>query len=133
MPSRKRDADELRALCADIHPDDGVDPRDDTSRDAMDKEKPDRKLQQLCKQVGQAVQLIVSNMPEDLHVASVQPAPNAGRLRVVLEVADTVDPRHMADILDRSRRFIRNEVATVVSRRRVPELVFAVVHGGGHL
>ncbi len=132
MPSSKRKADDVRALCARIHPDDGVDPREDKRRDVDRIKKPDRKLQQLCKQVENALQLVLPNVQllGDVRVLSVMPAPNAGRLRVLVVVSDTSDHRQVAARLERCSGYLRSEMAQVVSRRRVPELVFSIVVEG---
>ena len=80
MPSSKRKADDVRALCTRIHPDDGVDPREDKRRDVDRTKKHERKLQQLCKQVANALQLVLPNVQllGDARISSVMPAPNAG-------------------------------------------------------
>ncbi|NOX57301.1 MAG: hypothetical protein GXP29_00385 [Planctomycetes bacterium] len=62
MPSSKRDAEDLRALCEQTYPDDGVNPRDDKKRETVRTNKHDRKLQQLCKQVESAMQLALPNI-----------------------------------------------------------------------
>lgn len=129
MPSSKREAEDMRALCAHLSPDDGVAPREDKRRDAAGTEKTDRKLQQLCKQVSNGLQLVLPSVPSlvDAGVSSVTPAPNAGRLRVVVAVPDTCDPRQVAAELEHCRGYLRREIAQVVSRRRVPELVFSII------
>ena len=129
MPSSKREADDVRALCARLHPDDGVDPREDKRRDVDRTKKRDRKLQQLCKQVANALQLVLPDLqlPGDARVLSVMPAPNAGRLRVIVAVSDASDHQQVAARLEHCRGYLRSEMAQVVSRRRVPELVFSIV------
>ena len=89
MNSRKPRTNVPRALCADPGPGDGVDPRHEKRRELAR----DRKLDQLCKQVARDLQLSLSALPgaEEMigvTVCAVVPAPNAGRLRVVLTVPD---------------------------------------------
>lgn len=129
MPSHKREADDLRALCAQIYSDDGVDPRYDKKCVFDRTRKHDRKLQQLCKQVATALQLVLPNVQAlaEARVSSVLPAPNAGRLRVVVAVSDTCDHRQVVAQLERCGGYLRSEVALMVSRRRVPDLVYSVV------
>ena len=132
MPSRKREEDDVRALCARIHPDDGVDPREDKRRDVAGTKRDDRKLQQLCKQVANALQLVLPNVQVlgNARVVSVIPAPNAGRLRIIVAISDTCDHRQVAVRLEHCSGYLRSEMAQVVSRRRVPELVFSIVAEG---
>jgi ribosome-binding factor A len=136
MHSRKRNEQDLRALCADLHPDDGVDPREDKRRDAGDERKPERKLRQLCKQVAQALQLALGNLPHadglvGVSVWDVSPAPNAGRLCVVIAVADAGRREQVAAIVRRHSGRLRGEVASAITRRRTPELTFEVIVEGG--
>lgn len=136
MSSRKRKMEELRALCAQVHEDDGVDPRDDKRRGARTNEKPDRKTRQLCKQVTQILQLALGAIPGaellvGVTVQDVAPAPNAGRLRVVMAAPAGASPEAIAAILERFSGRLRTEVATSITRKRAPELTFAVVVEGG--
>ena len=128
MPSRKRHAELLRALCAQLHPDDGVDPRAHSGRDARRIRKSDRKLLQLCKQVAQTLQLVIPHVLTDCGAAVTQvfPAPNAGRLCVVVSLSAGEDPHIIEERLKESCGYLRSEVALAVSRRRVPELMFSI-------
>ena len=137
MPSRKRKEDNLRALCAHVYPDDGVDPREDKRRDAKCEKKPDRKLQQLCKQVAQTLQLALGALPQadalvGVSVRDVRPAPNAGRLCAVIAVPDPRRREEVAAIVQRHGGRLRGEVAMTITRRRAPELTFEVLVEGGH-
>ena len=129
MPSRKRNAAILRALCAQLHPDDGVDPRELKRRGAMRIYDSERKLLQLCKQVAHALQLVLPNVLTESSavVTHVAPAPNAGRLCVFVSVSHDEDPRELEARLKRSSGYLRSEIALAVSRRRVPELTFSIV------
>lgn len=136
MPSRKRNERKLRALCADVHPDDGLDPRDDRKRDALNSTKPDRKLRQLCKQVERTLHLALADLPQadalaGVTVREVTPAPDAGRLCAVVAVPDPDRRDPVLAVLRAQRARLRSEVATAISRRRVPDLTFVVVVEGG--
>jgi hypothetical protein len=96
------------------------------------------KVQQLCKQVERTATLALSGewVADALlgaAVASVEPAPDAGRLRVLIVLA----PASRADDVETARRALsglatrfRAEVARSIHRKRVPEIVFDVVTGG---
>lgn len=64
-----------------------------------------------------------------LYVESVEPYPNASRLRVIV-VASTEDPDELTDLRARvatAQPFLRAALARAISRRRVPELLLVVV------
>ncbi|GJM25450.1 MAG: hypothetical protein DHS20C16_18650 [Phycisphaerae bacterium] len=129
MPSSKRDAEDVRAFCAEVFEDDGVNPNEDKRRDARRSQGRDRKLEQLCKQVEHALHIVFPSvqMPCDARIAGVEPAPNAGRLRVMVAVPPTCEHASAADAIDRHKGSLRTEVAHAISRRRAPELVFSIV------
>ena len=81
-PARKL----LRALCADVHEDDGVDPRDLFKKYAP-RRTTDRKDRQLCGQVTRALALALAEEADDdlggLVVSAVDPAPDASPLALV--------------------------------------------------
>ncbi|HNQ22304.1 MAG TPA: ribosome-binding factor A [Phycisphaerae bacterium] len=136
MPSRKRKRNVLRAPCAHLHADDGVDPREDKRRDAELERRPDRKLLQLCKQVAQALQLAFGELPQadalfGASVREVAPAPSAERLRAVVVTPDPARRAQIAAILQRHSGRLRAEVASAITRHRAPELTFEVVMEGG--
>lgn len=136
MTSHKRKTDDLRALCAHLFIDDGVDPREDKRRDATYSKKPDRKTRQLCKQVERTLHLALGTLPEahalaGVSVLDVAPAPNAGRLRVVISVPDHSRKAEVASILQLNAGRLRAEVAAAITRRRAPELTFEVTMEGG--
>lgn len=138
MTSRKRKNHSLRALCAQFYPDDGVDPRTSTRHGADDRSKPDRKLRQLCQQVAHTLQLALGALPHaemlaGVYVEKVVPGPHAGRLRAVVTVPDPQRRAEIAHTFAEHSRRLRSEVATAITRRRAPELVFEfVVEGGAH-
>ena len=100
----------------------------------MQKTIHDRKTNQLCGQVKDALFGIVSGLGDDvlngLMVVTVEPAPHAGRLRVTVAVDSTTDVADRTAIrehLGRASGLIRSEVARSVTRRKAPELVFEIV------
>jgi hypothetical protein len=127
MTSRKISRHDLLASCAQPGTEDGCDPRRDR-REGTGK-VPNRKALQLCAQVARTLAGVFAECADDvlrdLTVQSVIPAPNASRLLV------TVAPAHSeadlpAEHLRRARGKLRSEVAGVINRRRMPDLVFRV-------
>lgn len=135
MKSPKRRPETLRALCAEPGEDDGMDPRDVYSRAGRDSNKTgERKNAQLCKQVARAIESALAACADvrlhELEVVRVEPAPNAGRLRVVVRVSSGGEPRDtnaLALILTAATGHIRSEIALVVTRKRVPEITFQIM------
>ena len=90
-----------------------------------------RKDLQLCRQVFDALAYALAELDDpvidELVLASVVPAPNAARVQVTLVASrDDID---RDDALARVRAFadeLREEVASEVTRRRAPELVFRI-------
>jgi ribosome-binding factor A len=123
-------------LADDTGPDDGGDPRRSHDRRTWAEfaRKPGRKALQLCGQVRDAVSGVLAGCSDavlrELTVVAVAPAPHSGRLLVTVAVGPTADvidrPTALAH-LSRAAGLIRRELAAAVSRRKVPELVFAVV------
>jgi len=67
---------------------------------------------------------------QSLHVISVVPAPNSSRLLVTVSAdlpIEEFDPQKILELLERQTGRLRCEVATSISRKRVPSLVFHVV------
>lgn len=127
-PSRKV----LRSLCAEVGPDDGLDPREEAKRrqGAISRSRTDRKLRQLCGQVAETLNLVLSGSADEilsgLYVSDVEPAPNAARLLVTVSVAlgESMDPVEVLQHLDRASGRLRMETASAISRRKVPHLVY---------
>ena len=117
-----------RSLCADLHPDDGPPAR--RRKETRDRACDDRKTMQLCAQVRRALHGVIP-VPSDpffdgLIVETVEPDPDATRLRVVI----SVPPSSNRSLRDLKRRladmtgFIRSQVAPQIHRKRVPLLTF---------
>jgi ribosome-binding factor A len=97
--------------------------------------KENRKAMQLCRQVAETLDLVLSGdcreeLLQSLHVVSVVPAPNASRLLVTLDAdlpTGEFDPRAILALLDRQQGRLRAEVAVSIHRKRVPTLAFQVL------
>ena len=131
MSSHERRVPDPRALCAQLFPDDGVDPREDARHAARINQKPDRKLRQLCKQVARALQLALAELPQaddlaGVSVREVTPAPDANRLCALLVAPDPARFGAVEQIVQRFAGRLRAEVAAAITRRRAPELTFAL-------
>ena len=91
----------------------------------------ERKDQQLCEQVHQAISLALADFDDDafsgLHVVSVLPNPHVGRLQVRLEAPQGADMTYMQECLERASGRLRSEVASSIHRKKVPTLTFCIV------
>lgn len=133
MTSRKRSrADDLRALCGAVGPDDGVDPR------TYFTDKPDRRseaaVRRLCGQVARTLRLVFPGGTDDdrlraLAVGPVTPAPDATRLLVTLVASGPIDAGAALAAVRPLEGWLRSEVAAALSRRHAPKLVFEVREG----
>lgn len=107
------------------------------------------KDQQLCRQVSQTLSLALAGCGDallrDLYIADVVPAPDAGRLLVSVypmtglistesdQPRDVMSAEQMSQILGRleaAAPMLRREVASAITRKRAPELLFRVVASG---
>lgn len=132
MKMHKHRRDDLRATREAHGEGDGQNPRDD--RDEHDSSKAtDRKTMQWCKQVRRALDSAFFAECGDpalagLRIAHVEPAPDAGRLRAWLEYDGP--PQQAAAILlrvERAKGLLRSVIAARCNRKRVPELIFALI------
>jgi ribosome-binding factor A len=97
--------------------------------------KESRKAKQLCRQVAQTLDLVLSGdcrdeLLQSLHVISVVPAPNSSRLLVTVSAdlpVEEFDRQEILESLERQTGRLRAEVAASISRKRVPSLVFHVI------
>lgn len=139
MAHDDRQRERLRALCGEVHDDDGVDPRD-FFQPTRKRDKDCRKAKQLCRQVEKTLDLIFSGEMHDdflggLHVVSVTSADSSAL--VVTVVAD-VPPEEFnrTEIEARLAKIsgrLRSEVARAITRKRTPLLVFHVLGPGSGL
>ena len=86
---------------------------------------------QVCRQVYDVLTLALAEIDDplidDLVLARVVPAPNAGRVQVILVPGrDGIDEDEALSRLADFADDLREEVAAEVNRRRVPDLVFRI-------
>jgi ribosome-binding factor A len=133
---------EIRTLCAEFSDEDGMNPHA-TSRPGVlsmhGRVKPqtglDRKALQLCRQVAETLEEVLAECGDGvlqaLRVLDVEPAPDASRLLVTVAVdglpEEKLDPGLVHDHLTRATGHLRGEVATAITRKRAPVLVYRLV------
>jgi len=115
----------MRALCAELHPEDGKPRR----RNDRKPRKKDRKTRQLCGQIRRALDLSLAasadSVLRELWVVSVSPAPDASRVRVLISTFDPeLPPGQALGSLKGATGWLRAEIAHAISRKKVPELCF---------
>jgi ribosome-binding factor A len=133
MTARKPSPEEMLSLCGEIRPEDGMDPRDFARKPRQ--QKGDRKVRQLCSQVADTLSLVLSGecsdeLLQNLQVMAVDPAPNASQLLVTVRLADEAEPVDPAEIAERLASIagkLRCEVASAITRKQAPKLVFRVL------
>ncbi|MDC3959858.1 ribosome-binding factor A [Polyangium jinanense] len=93
--------------------------------------KVERKERQLCRQVQEAVSEALAGLEDDVllevWVADVEPAPDAGRLAVLVQAPRGTSPEEVAARLEKVAGYLRAEVASAITRKRVPTLIFRVL------
>jgi ribosome-binding factor A len=106
--------------------------RHDTRRDRA------RGLGPLCREVERTLAYALAAAGDarlrDLMVICVTPAPHAGRLAVLVAPPSPVDideRRELLAQLDRARGRLRAELASVLQRKRTPELAFMLADDEG--
>jgi len=138
MPLRKPSQKTLRSLCGEIHPEDGVDPRE-WFRPSSAHQKLQRKARQLCSQVAETLaEVFASDARDDvlrnLYVVAVTPAPDASHLLVTVCVdppSPEITPALVLERLASASSRLRSEVAAAITRRRAPVLTYRVLVPGG--
>jgi ribosome-binding factor A len=140
MSLDKRTRKQLLAHCGELHEDDGIDPREffKSGRPGTGKRE-SRKAQQLCRQVAETLDQILSGEANDdilraLRVADVMPAPDTSRLLVTLHIdcdpADFDRPL-VEERLAAYKGRLRSEVASAITRRKTPTLAFEIIGPSG--
>ena len=130
----KRTREQMLAHCGEIHDDDGVDPREFFKAGRIRK-KEDRKAKQLCRQVAETLDQVLSGETSDdvlrgLRVSDVVPAPDSSRLLVTLQTdceAVDFDPHLVEQRLAIWKGRLRCEIAAAITRRKTPALAFNVI------
>ena len=137
----------MSAVCDEIGPDDGVDPRE-LAKAKMKQHRSinpapkgvGRKARQLGRQVAETLDSVLAGDSRDetlsgLRVVSVTPAPDASRLLVTVAPRPPFDPQRFDPVeilarLGRASGWLRTEVAAAVTRRKAPVLTFRFVLPG---
>ncbi len=135
MKRNKPSKRDLAALCAEVRPDDGIDPKQ-FFRTETTRRKNDRKTMQLCSQVADTLNQFLSGESGDdvlreLQVVSVVPAPDASQLLVVVAPLLNGGPTEGIALarLDEASGRLRAAVTGAITRRRAPKLLFQFVAG----
>jgi len=134
MAHDKRLRERLRALCGELHDDDGVDPRK-FFKSNRKRDKARHKSKQLCRQVQKTLDLVFSGETRDellseLRIVSVTSSDDSTALlvTVVAEVPpDCFDRAEIEARLAEMSGRLRSEVAGAITRKRTPLLVFHVL------
>ena len=133
MASKKR-IDRLSLYRAAVDADDGADPREFFKKEGF-ADRTGRKSHQLCAQVADTLSQILGGecgdeLLQSLTVLDVSPAPDASQLLVqVGPLTPDLEliTAEVAAALDRAAGWLRTEVATAITRKRAPRLVFRFV------
>jgi len=130
MTSRKMSLRAIAALCDEVGPEDGVDPRRIRRRKRGNKSN--KKAEQVSRQAEVTVHLTLGALLDDalqeLRVVRVEPAPDSRRLRVVVEPRPghaSMTEREAVEAVRRVEGLLRREVASALHRKRAPSLTFA--------
>ena len=131
MTSRKQWLKNVDSLCAEVRPDDGIDPR--ACQPVRDKSH--RKTYQVCKQAERTLNLrlagnTVEPLLRELSVCAVEPYPDSSHLLVIVEPMTTTVSLNKNDVLQalqRANGYLRSALATTINRKRVPQLTFQFV------
>ncbi len=119
--------------CDKIYEDDGIDPR--LLRKNVYRIKKSNRGYRLCKQISDVLSILFSGACNDerlctLGIESVEPAPDTSCLRITvfpLYSTPQPDPEAILLFLETAKSFLRKEVASEISRRRVPDFTFRVI------
>jgi ribosome-binding factor A len=133
MTAKKPSNKEMIPLCGEIHPDDGTDPREFARKGRP--RKGDRKVRQLCRQVAETLNLVLSGecgdeLLQSLQVLTVDPAPDASQLVVTVHAdnpGEVFDPGEISARLAKIMGKLRCEVAAAITRKRAPKLLFRIL------
>lgn len=131
MTMDQRTRRQILGYCLEIHDDDGDAARRSLRKKAVRK-KVNHKVQQLCRQAWETLALA---MAEDsgnddlvhIQIVTVEPAPDASRLRVVVTADNILEPEARRELelrLQSHAGRLRCAVAAAITRRKAPALVF---------
>lgn len=135
MTLDKRARDEMLAHCGRVHEDDGVDPREFFKKRGSRTTPNSRKAAQLCSQVAETLGLVLAGELDDellhnLQVVSVEPAPDATQLLVIVRAdlpTAATNAQQIAERLATIAGWLRTEIAGSITRKKAPRLVFHIL------
>ena len=130
MTSKKQWLKDATALCAEIRPEDGIDPGKVVHKSIHSNKH--RKTYQVCKQAERTLNLVLAGesvevLLRELSICAVEPNPDSSRLLVIVEPISTVvslDKHDVLQALQRAEGRLRSAIATTINRKRVPQLTF---------
>ena len=131
--SKKERERVLKQSCGIINDDDAIDPRHYFSNKRKSKAKY-RKAYQLCRQVADTLQLVLTNGDPELDgltVLDVVPAPDSRRMLVLLGLP-AVQVKSASEVDAIMKRLqthvprLRSEIARSINRRKTPQLLFEI-------
>lgn len=133
MNPKLRLADETKLLCAELTPDDGIDPRKYFSR--KPKTGSYRKTNQLRKEIELTLSLTLGGELEDpalsnLNIFKVEPIPESGDFLIILEWTSNSRDFQFDKVMlsiKKASGFLRSEVAKSLNRKRVPQLSYRLL------
>ncbi len=120
--------------CAELHEDDGIDPRFIRKKRYNEKKHNFQNIR-LCKQIERALSLLFAGGSGDerltgIGVESVKPAPNMSCLMVTVFPVfrdPEPDPDMLIFSLESAKKHLRYEVAAEIRRKRMPDFRFRVI------
>lgn len=135
MKSRKQWLQVVSTLCAELTPEDGIDPRKTPHRQTH--RKTDRKTHQVCKQVERTINLLITagelGELRELTVSAVEPYPDSTHLLIIMEPAiptALLDEQAVIVALERVKGHLRSVIANTINRKRTPQLSFEFIARG---
>ncbi len=122
---------QMLELCGSICDDDGLDPRKThTPSQERNRDKEYRRLR-LCQQVAQTLSLVLPESASEplrgLQIQRVSPGKNAATLSVIIDLPPGMDydaQSLVLDLLKQQEGWLRSEVASTITRKRVPRFSF---------
>jgi ribosome-binding factor A len=137
MALNRRQREQLRALCGELHEDDGVDPRD-YFKPARQRDQEHRKSRQLCRQVQKTLDLVLTgeagnDLLSNLKIVSVLPGRDSSRLLVTVSVdvpPEQFSRERIESQLSHIQGRLRSEVSAAITRKKTPVLTFQLLDPG---
>jgi ribosome-binding factor A len=137
MKSRKQWLKKVASLCAEVGPEDGIDPRTVVHKQA--RRQKNRKTYQVCKQAEKTLNLVMAGesvepLLRELIVSAVEPAPDSSHLLVIVEPTSatvSLDEKAVLEALQRAGGRLRSAIATAINRKRAPQLSFRFIAATG--